>query len=131
MIDHPKSWLPQQHKFKTPRELLISSCRAFDIELNDDELLISLQSMGQQPFAAGSPAGYGDISADWDGPEALITRIEWANQFSFRVSNDTTQIASNILDSQLTPHTAQILKRAESQQQAAALLLMSPEFQHR
>ncbi|MCG8375378.1 MAG: DUF1800 domain-containing protein, partial [Chlorobiales bacterium] len=94
LIDHPLSWLKEQRKFKTPREFVISSCRACGKRSgNRMGLFTSLVTLGQRPFNAGSPAGYGDTRDEWDGGEALIKRIEWADKFSSYVTYDPGEMA--------------------------------------
>ena len=43
--------------------------------------------MGQRTYSPGSPAGWPDRSADWDGASALIKRIEWADAVGQRVGS--------------------------------------------
>jgi len=87
--------------------------------------------MGQAPFSAGSPAGFGDTSQTWDGAEALMSRIEWADQFASQLVTPVDPIAKLALGEHLQRDTLRILQGAESRSQALALLLMSPEFQRR
>ncbi|MER2490526.1 DUF1800 domain-containing protein [Catenovulum sediminis] len=132
LIDHPLSWQTQPQKFKTPREFAISAYRATGVKFsNNRRALEVLKVLGQFPFAAGSPAGYGDVASAWDGSEAFMARIEWSEHISARVKKMPLEIAQACLGEQLTERTATYIKRAESRQQACALLLMSPEFQRR
>jgi len=132
MVQHPHSWNNELQKIKNPREFLISACRACDAHfLKPQQLFDSLLIMGQAPFSAGSPAGFGDTSVTWDGAEALMSRIEWADQFVGKIKLPATAIAQFSLGKHLSRDTQLMVKRAESRQQALALLLMSPEFQRR
>ncbi len=137
LIEHPSSWKHEQEKYKTPRELLISSLRIFQPNnIPAKALITSLTLLGQAPFSAGSPAGYSDLASDWNGPEALITRIEWADSTSHKLRElqaniSVVEIADYVLGLQLTENTRTMIKRAESREQALTLLLMSPEFQRR
>lgn len=140
MIEHPASWQSEVKKYKTPREFLISAFRACELKIDGDpdkgpykdkSLLKSLVIMGQTPFSAGSPAGYGDTANDWDGAEALISRIDWVNKFTQRVNKNAVELADTILGDALTKQTRKHLQGAESRQQALALLLLSPEFLYR
>lgn len=140
MIEHPASWKSEAKKYKTPREFLISAFRACELKIDGDSdkgpykdkaLLNSLTIMGQSPFNAGSPAGYGDTASDWDGAEALISRIEWVDKLTQRVNKNAVELADTVLGDALTKQTRQQLQGAESRQQALALLLLSPEFLYR
>lgn len=132
MIDHPLSWQKEQKKFKTPREFIISAVRACGRwDRSKIGPYAALNLLGQAPFGAGSPAGYGDVSSSWDGGEALVSRIEWADHFSAGFKTDPAMIARNALGSQLSRETQTMIQRAESRQQGLAIFLMSPEFQRR
>ena len=132
MIEHPLSWLPEQQKFKTPRDFIISTFRACGPKKKlYNRLPGSLMALGQTPFGAGSPAGYGDLSSDWDGAEALMLRIEWAEQLSARIAKTPLEIAQNVLGSYLSDNTSMLLKNAESRQVGLAMMLLSPEFLRR
>ncbi|WAJ71214.1 DUF1800 domain-containing protein [Catenovulum adriaticum] len=132
LIEHPSSWKTTLEKYKTPRDFVISACRACEPSKNKTKkLFTSLMTMGQAPFSAGSPAGFGDHKDDWNGAEAFMARIEWADQFSQRIKKEPASIAKACLGNLLSARTEQFIKRAESRQQALALLLMSPEFQQR
>ena len=93
----------------------------------------SLTMLGQQQFRPGSPAGWPDRSADWDGSAALMKRIELANTVAQRVGDnrDAAALAPQLLGATLTAATRRSLARAESGAQALTLLLTAPEFMRR
>lgn len=139
LIKHPDSWNTAQRKFKTPREFVVSACRACDIDEPSPSLFSTLEILGQGLFNAGSPAGYADEQQAWLGASALNARIEWASHFANVVlkqhnKNSTfspTRIAQQALGPYLTNVTLNMMQRAESKQQAIALFLLSPEFMRR
>lgn len=137
MINHDESWSPTLQKFKTPREFVISACRACDHTTLRPELYRTLVILGQGLFDAGSPAGYPDAQNAWLGVSALNSRIEWADHFAGIVTKrkatnlDVIALANRVLGPFLGDDTLQAIKQAESKQQALALFLMSPEFQRR
>lgn len=135
LIEHPDSWQTKQQKFKSPREFVISTLRTLSsmapLKLPKERILKSLAEMGQEPFKAGSPAGYGDVSSAWDGAEALMTRIEWANQIAAHTKATAIELLNTALGKQVTERTLNLVKRAESRQQSVVMALMSPEFQRR
>ena len=132
LIGSREAWQAEQKKFKTPRELLISAGRAAGMwRLPPRGTFVSLMELGQKPFSAGSPAGYGDIASDWDGADALNARIEWAAQFSKRTRSNAIEMADQSLGALMSKETRSAIQRAESQHQARTLLVMSPEFQRR
>ena len=133
LIDAPKSWSPQQRKFKTPYEFLISGYRAAALTPGP-EIVPVLTQLGQQPFSAPSPKGWSEDATDWASADGVVKRMGWAEAFAARnvsPTADPMQIAQNTLGAQLTPATATAIGRAESRPEAFSILLMSPEFQRR
>lgn len=131
MINDPLSWLEQTAKFKTPREFVISACRSCGVKKLKPDFIKSLSILGQQPFGAGSPAGYKDTQEYWAGPRAMMGRIEWAEHVSKFVKKVPMDMAKEALGPLMNELTELTLSRAESKQQAITLFLMSPEFQKR
>jgi len=134
MIQSDLAWQSKAEKYKTPREFVISSYRAMSLNkpVSKKLLTVALKTLGQQPYQAGSPAGYGDKRADWDGADALYSRIEWSAKLAkLQRRQSIRKMTYNALGDQLSEHTRLIVKRAESHQQGISLLLMSPEFMYR
>lgn len=133
MLQADEAWLSTPQKFKSPRELVISTLRALGtMKIRDNVIFNSLTALGQEPFNAGSPAGYGDTQQDWLGANALMARIDWATKLaSIRSDANAEKIMHAALNLAQTSHTYLSVVRAESRQHALALLLLSPEFQRR
>ena len=132
LISSKLSWNEQQQKFKTPREFLISSMRAIDKDQFPKGFLVkSLETLGQPAYQAGSPAGYGDMESDWNGSDAFLARVDWTADVAARSKVQAAEIAAASLGDLVSKPTIQAMSRAESQEQAVAILLMSPEFQRR
>jgi len=133
MFETQQAWLDTPQKFKTPRDFVISSHRALSTQkLNDRAIFNALSLLGQQPFNAGSPAGYSDEQKDWLGSSALMARIDWTTRLSsYRKRVNAEKVMALALGEDINTHTYQSVLRAESRQQALTLLLMSPEFQRR
>ena len=141
LINHPLAWQATPQKYKTPRELMISTYRLLSSEKTKNnksnknipfnKMRHALTNMGQLPFKAGSPAGYGDQQQEWSGGNALMARIEWVSQTLSRFQLDALALQKIALGEAISEHSFTMIKRAESQQQAATLLLLSPEFLRR
>ncbi|HEY5007924.1 MAG TPA: DUF1800 family protein [Caulobacteraceae bacterium] len=133
LIDSPETWTPEERKFKTPYEFLISSYRAAGVPAGP-EIAPVLNGLGQKPFSAPSPKGWSEEAADWASPDGIVKRMGWTEAFSAKVvatDAQPMQIAQNTLGARLTPATATAIRRAESRTEAFSILLMSPEFQRR
>ena len=140
LIHHKDSWhlhtQTNPQKFKTPRDLVLSACRACGVSKPSPSLYNTLEILGHGFFNAGSPKGYADTQDAWLGASALHSRLEWANHFASVIAKrkatpEPAALAVFALGPLLTSNTLKHIKRAESKQQALALLLMSPEFQRR
>jgi uncharacterized protein (DUF1800 family) len=121
-------------KFKTPHEFVTSTLRMLDfLPDKPQQVLAPFQLLGQRPWSPGSPAGWPDTADQWDGPDALLKRIEWATQVADRAGSKSKplQIGSQSLGTALTQRTSTAIARAESGAQGLTLLLVSPEFQRR
>jgi uncharacterized protein (DUF1800 family) len=142
LIRSPEAWAPQAVKLKTPEEFVVSTVRvlgwAARVEdrtsmpfMNNASGIIN--TLGQRPHGAPSPAGWPDKAADWLGPEAVWQRMEWATRVADRVGRtvDARALAATSLGTQLSEATRLQIERAADGPQALALLLMSPEFQRR
>jgi uncharacterized protein (DUF1800 family) len=81
----------------------------------------------------GGPNGFSDDSADWASPEGIKMRLELAAQFARQIKDAPRPLAlvEDILGPGASATTREAVTRAESQEQAYALLILSPEFQRR
>jgi uncharacterized protein (DUF1800 family) len=134
LIESPEAWEPQPRKFKTPEDFVFSTLRALELTPSaPQEVIHAFDLMGQRQYTPGSPAGWADTAASWDGSDALMHRVLWASQTAGRYPGETSpgEIAGAALGARLRPETSTAMQRASSGPQALALLLMSPEFQRR
>jgi uncharacterized protein (DUF1800 family) len=136
LITSPEAWDPRPAKLKTPYEFLLSSYRAAGIGPSDPrkDVLNPLSGFGHRPYTAPQPNGWSDQASDWASPDAMVKRLSYAQAFAGAhtpLEVDPIQVAQSALGARLSPATYTTLKRAETRQEAFAILLMSPEFQRR
>lgn len=145
LINSQHAWQTERNKFKNPREFLVSTLRLIDStqvskltkakshvdKLKDKQLISWLTQMGQRPFAAGSPAGYPDSESDWNGANALMSRIDWVNLVVSKVRVDIDKAITLVFGDDKNSDNYLRIVRAESKQQALTMLLLSPEFMRR
>jgi uncharacterized protein (DUF1800 family) len=134
LIDCPEAWVQPLAKYKTPSDYIISTYRGLTIPADAGRVpLAPFELLGQRPYSPGSPAGWPDRSADWDGASALMKRIEWADAVGQRVGNwlGASDLALQLLGVSLTSATRAAIARAASGAQAITLLLAAPEFMRR
>jgi uncharacterized protein (DUF1800 family) len=134
LIDAPEAWAEPLAKFKTPSDYIYSSYRALQLPVSEGhKALTAFELFGQRNFSPGSPAGWPDRAADWDGSASLLKRIEWADQVGQRLGSHiaAAERAVQALGGTLGDHTRVAINHAESGAQALTLLLASPEFMRR
>lgn len=134
LIDSPEAWARPLAKLKTPHDYLVSGLRALDVQpTRARELIGSLMLLGQPAYRPGSPAGWPDTAADWDGADGLMKRIEWAGAVGRRAGPmvDPLPLGDAVLGPVFGEHSRQWIGRAESRTQALTLLLACPEFLRR
>jgi uncharacterized protein (DUF1800 family) len=134
LIESPEAWETPLSKFKTPVDYIYSSYRALGLPLLEKRRsLAPFEALGQRNLMPGSPAGWPDTSADWDGSSALLKRIAWADAVAQRMGDarNARELAPQLLGATLTDDTAKAVARAASGAQALTLLMASPEFMRR
>jgi uncharacterized protein (DUF1800 family) len=134
LIGLKECWAQALAKFKTPGEYIISSLRGLEVAENHaDKASSSFALLGQRIYAPGSPAGWPDRSADWDGSSAVMKRIEWADALGQKLGahHDAAELAPQWLGAALSATTHTSIARAASGSQALTLLLTAPEFMRR
>jgi len=134
LVNWEEAWEAEPQKFKQPYEFVYSALRALEVTPGQPKaLLAGFEVLGQRHWSPGSPAGWPDRQADWNGADALMKRIEWSVALADRVGDKRSALdsASAALGSLASAHTLKSLGNAASASQALALLLMSPEFQRR
>ena len=133
LIEAPEVWSGSP-KFRTPWEWALAALRATGVmALPGATAAGAFTQLGQAIWKPGSPAGFDDVAASWAGPDALYRRVEVAQRIAQRTAPavDARRLAAQIFPGALSDATAQALARAESGEQALALLLASPEMMRR
>jgi len=129
------AWHTDPGKLKQPEEFLISAVRTFGgPPLNANQLLASLNTMGQRPYMPPGPDGWSDSQDYWLAPDAMYKRIEWAQLAGQALAARLPQpdrFAQTAFGAALSSATLTAVARAESPAQGIALLLASPEFMRR
>ncbi len=138
-VEDPVAWAPAPAKMRSPVEYVTAGYRLLGLPRGDNAAqqiragMSSARNMGEFPMTASSPNGWPLVSEAWTGPDAVLTRIEWAKQVGARMPPDfnAASVADAGMGPLLAPATRTAMARAESQGDALALLLASPEFQRR
>ncbi len=134
LLEAPEAWTQGLSKYKTPSDYIVSTYRGLALPVEAGKgPLVPFELLGQRTWSPGSPAGWPDRSADWDGASALIKRIEWADAVSARVGSrrEAAELAPQLLGANLSEATRTAVARAASAAQGLTLLLAAPEFMRR
>jgi uncharacterized protein (DUF1800 family) len=134
LVSVPQAWDPPAPKFKTPHEFVVSTFRMFNhVPEEPRQIAAPFELLGQRPYTPGSPAGWPDTAGHWDGPDALLKRIEWATAVGERAGSRVQPVALGelALGDSFSDRTRLAVSRAASAAQGVALLMASPEFQRR
>jgi uncharacterized protein (DUF1800 family) len=119
---------------RNPWELVVASFRAFDRPATDPgPALQAMYLLGMPLWQPSGPNGFAEEAAAWASPEGMKMRVELAGQFARQVKDATspTAMIDDILGPDVSTPTREAIVRAESREQAYALLILSPEFQRR
>jgi uncharacterized protein (DUF1800 family) len=134
MVDSDEAWQAPQTKMRSPYEFLVAIGRLLS-QIPDDpsRYLGGLNLLGQPLWTPAGPNGFPDTNAAWAAPEGMKLRLDIAAQVASRVGDnvDPRDLLELVAADAASPETRRTIERAESRQQALALLLMSPEFQRR
>ncbi len=129
----PGAWEPLG-KLRCAQDYAVAVLRAADLPAGQrPDTLDLFARLGQPLFNAPLPNGWGDVAADWNAPEQMLHRIDWAYGLAGRLGSmvEAMEIADASLGPLLRPATAEQVRRAGSRRDALTLLLTSPEFQRR
>ncbi|MDA9496397.1 DUF1800 domain-containing protein [Bradyrhizobium sp. CCBAU 11357] len=132
MVSSDEAWRGPPSKLKRPGEWVVGMVRAAGITVVDPVLYTGGQQLlGEPLWRPSSPKGYPDDEASWiDG---VGRRLDVANNVAERITGmaDPQVIIEDVFASEIAPEVKQAVGRAESRQQALALLFMSADFQRR
>lgn len=134
LLDSNEAWRAPMTKMRTPYEFLVASGRLMG-RIPDDpgRALGALNVLGQPLWTPAGPNGFADSNAAWAAPENMKLRLDVSSQLSARIADtlEPLQLLESFAGGAVSVETRQTVERAETRQQALALLLMSPEFQRR
>lgn len=134
LVDADETWTAPLLKVRTPYEYLIATGRILArIPEEPNRTIGSLNMLGQPLWTPPGPNGFADTNAAWAAPEGLKLRLDIAAQVSSKIADsiDARDLLEVVAGEAASTETRQTIARAETRQQALALLLMSPEFQRR
>ena len=134
LLDSDEAWQAPLTKLRSPYEFLVATGRLLArIPEDPGRYLGGLNLLGQPLWSPAGPNGFPDTNAAWAAPEGMKLRLDISAQIASRLADsiDPRDLLELAAADAASPETRRTIERAESRQQALALLLMSPEFQRR
>lgn len=134
LLDSDEAWAAPLTKVRSPYEFLVATGRLLARVPEDPaRYLGGLNVLGQPLWSPAGPNGFPDSNAAWAAPEGMKLRLDISAQLASRLGDtiDPLTLLEFALADAASVETRRAVERAESRQQALALLLMSPEFQRR
>jgi uncharacterized protein (DUF1800 family) len=131
LVGSPEAWSLPATKLKRPSEWVVAMVRAAGTRADAARFTRGQANLGEPLWRPPSPKGYADDEATWiDG---MGRRLDVASIYAERIAArvDPRDVMETVLGSTLSSETVQAVDRAESRQQALALLFMAPELQRR
>ncbi len=135
LLDSDEAWQAPMTKLRSPYEFLVAIGRLLGRAVPEDptRYLGGLNLLGQPLWSPAGPNGFPDSNAAWAAPEGMKLRLDISAQVASRIGEnvDPRDLLELVAADAASTETRRTVERAESRQQALALLLMSPEFQRR
>jgi uncharacterized protein (DUF1800 family) len=132
LVTADESWVPQRQKLKPPAEWIAGVMRLIGAQaaIPIGRILNAQNALGEPLWRPPAPNGYPDNEAAWiDG---VPHRLDIANEFAGRAAGaDPPALVETSLGPLASTDTRQTIARAETRNQALALLVMAPEFLRR
>ncbi|EJN12953.1 hypothetical protein PMI42_03566 [Bradyrhizobium sp. YR681] len=134
LVDSDEAWKAPLTKMRSPYDFVVASGRLLArVPEDPGGYLNNLNLLGQPLWSPAGPNGFPDTSAAWAAPEGMKLRLDIAAQMGARLGPniDPLDLLEFAAADAASIETRKTIERAESRQQALALLLMSPEMQRR
>jgi len=144
IVTSPELFAAYRAKVKTPFEFVVSALRATNASITNARSFVGMVSaMGEPLYQCQPPTGYGDRANVWVNTGTLINRLNFAhglasnglNAAKIDVGRDEAslnQLMAAVLADDVSPETrAALVSTRVPAAVRTALLLGSPEFQHR
>lgn len=131
LVAAPETWSEKRVKLKRPSEWVMGMVRATVATADPGRFAGGQALLGEPIWRPPSPKGHPDVASAWiDG---LGQRVDIASNFAERIAGraEPGAILEQSLGALASAETRAAVARAESRQQALALVFMSPEFQRR
>jgi uncharacterized protein (DUF1800 family) len=134
LVADDRAWSAKATKARSPLEFFVAAARAAGFLPTDPgPYLQALNLLGEPLWSPAGPNGFSDSSDAWTSPESMKLRLDLASTMGQRMGAhaEPLEVLNAAFGEMVSAETRQAVERAESREQALALLFMAPEFQRR
>jgi uncharacterized protein (DUF1800 family) len=133
LVSADQAWTAAVSKLRTPAEFTLATARLINVlPPRPQPLLNMMAQMGQPLWDPAGPNGFPDLSSAWASPNGMKARLDASTRIArATVAESPMTLLDEAFGAAASAPTRQAVARAESREQALALVLMSPEFQRR
>ena len=133
LVSDDRAWASKPGKIRSPLEFFVGAVRATGLAPPDPgPYLQALNLLGMPLWQPAGPNGFPDSSDAWSSPAGMKSRLDlaWSMGQRMRAAEPLAVLSTALIDT-ASPETHAAVERAESREQALALLFLAPEFQRR
>ncbi|WP_454811306.1 DUF1800 domain-containing protein [Labrys neptuniae] len=135
LVNAPEAWSQPLAKMRSPFDFVLALRRGIGPgpEADPGQTLNWLALLGTPLWQPPGPNGFPDLADTQASPAGMAMRLDIAWQAARQAKGigEPDDLLATLIGPSVSAETRQAVGRAESRQQAVALLLMAPEFQRR
>lgn len=133
LIRLQEAWNPAPGKARTTEEWVLAAFRASgaDPAAAAPKAVDVCRQLGQQVWAAPSPAGWPDASDTWLAPDSLLLRLDAARVVASQAAPASTAAVLSLLAGTASPATLAHVGTIKNPKDALTVALVAPEFHRR
>lgn len=134
LLESDLAWQGDPVKTVPPYDFMVGAMRATGGHFRRQaEVVSTARDLAQDVWSPPSPAGWPSEDSAFLGGDSLLERVDFARAVAQRYASvDSAQtLATALFGDALDPFVKEAVDRAEDQDQALVLLLMSPAFHRR
>ncbi|MFT4132681.1 DUF1800 domain-containing protein [Labrys sp. (in: a-proteobacteria)] len=135
LVNAPDAWSQPLAKMRSPLDFVLALRRGIGpgSEADPGQTLNWLAVLGAPLWQPPGPNGFSDLVDAQASPAGMAMRLDIASQAArqARTLAEPADLLEALIGPSVSAETRDAVIRAESRQQAVALLLMAPEFQRR
>jgi uncharacterized protein (DUF1800 family) len=133
LANAPELWVARPLKYRSPQDFVLASGRAFGLHGKGRALLEEMRQLGEMPYGAPAPTGWPDQDSVWLDPGGAVGRVASARRMAALAGPDVDAagVLPQVVYATANSVTFDVVLAEPNPRNAAALVLVCPEFQRR